>query len=643
MIDIKKIKVKAEDVKEMSLAKLMNRNPKLAEELHQAIAKEAYQLKMVISKQLHSEFPAMAEAMLLGGDNHYNLYESLRSPVAQDLDPQYVFRKKGKDLTEGESAELCRLKNLQESSDTDALSVKAGIPLKKRQSESELRTLQLIVNSRYNVDPILRNIVDNITRYILGNGARFVIPNDKVTDSIERFVGEINFNILAKDFVKTAMKDGESGIELESKIVGKRSKDGGIVEWLSYKVFSEEIKGFDFLTENPGFKLGYYKTPVNYDIKSIKQLRNEWIADVRYYFLVSEDGKSKFKVRDFKSPNHKEFTPDKVLLWYIMGDKRELRGRIPVEAILRDLRLYEDFRISRAVLNYERSKVLYLKRVKQALRRTTTDLDISRKSAAPKGGVQLTIGPNEDYQMMTADLNATDADKDGLQFLYAISSGVTTPIYITGMRSDVQNYSAIKNTDSPFNQMILEYAMELSVCFKDMAKWAIYRYIEAGILDKTVKIQRVAKEKTEFWLANMEKAVAILERLEGAKKVSKKTKNDVDDILNNLNTSVDMVSIPTIEIPIDFIIAEAVKPNPLEMAKVAFIERKLGIVSSQTLSEIRGYNWPQEVIRQLFEIKLGIYSPSKTGGQSNSSGANAGMGEGGDIDDGSGTMNQNAK
>ena len=74
------------------------------------------------------------------------------------------------------------------------------------------------------------------------------------------------------------------------------------------------------------------------------------------------------------------------------------------------------------------------------------------------------------------------------------------------------------------------------------------------------------------------------------------------------------------------------------MAKTAFIERKIGMVSSRTLSEKRGYVWPQELIRQLEEMLYGIYPPvSGNMSDANSSSAEGGLDVGSNADSQDGT------
>jgi hypothetical protein len=365
-----------------------------------------------------------------------------------------------------------------------------------------------------------------------------------------------------------------------------------------------------------------------------------WIADVDYWYDINTRGNlvSSFGFKSSKPG----ITKDSVLVWHQMGDKRELRARCILEPALRDLRLYEDFRINRAIMNYERSKVLYVKKQKQiAINRKGSNLEI-KKSSAPKGGTQLTLGPNEDFEMKTASLQAADADSDGLLFLFAASAATSLPINLLAMRTDKISGSNESNSDSPFHQMIEDLAGEFSETLKKMFKWVIYRNIEAGILEKTTNIKVVTQESKyeEAFLTGLK----ILEEVKAKKQPTNiVTDDDISKVQALIDASMEEVTIDTLDIPINIIIAEAIKPNPLDLAKTAFIQRKLGMVSSQTLSEESGYNWSQELLRQLKEARYGIWPPKNDAGQQDSSTSMTGIEDGKTTGNDDGVTKQKAK
>jgi len=612
-------------------------HPEILDEVDHMIAAAAVEERRMTKEEFKQEFGSDFVGRFI--DPHYSVYEGISTPSNVTFDQRYVYGYKNKAVV----TENLELKRTYESfSGNDATTygtTQGGTVLKKRQSEGELRIIQLIVNSRWGTDPYCRNAIDNYTRYICGNGIRLMIQNLDVEDALEDFMRQTNISEMFNDFVRTTFKDGEGGIVVKSRI--RRNWTDPLkskVQFSLHKVFSEEIRGFEVHSEDPGKKYAYLRQVIIQDTSKFN-IVDEWIADIEYFQQFNSRG-NLIAFDGSKAASHSSLTEEKVICWFQHGDKRELRGRVPLEPALRDFRLYEDFKISRAVLNYERSKVLYIKHDRTAINRKTTSTDI-KKSASPKGGVQLTLGPNEKYEMVTASLNAADADVDGLLFLYSMSAGLNIPIYILGMRADQQNYSAIKNTDSPFNQMILEYAAEYIAFLRKAWKFALSRYIQAGVLPEKVTIKKIAKEKEEKFYRSMQKVYRILQ----SKQVV--TEAMLTQLGGEYEDALEEEEIPTIDIPIETIIADAVKPNPLENAKTAFIERKIGMVSSRTLAEKRGYIWAQELMRQLEEVSLGIWASAENKGQDGSSNASTGMDSAGDgldsgksVDDGSGTNNQ---
>jgi len=627
----------------LDLKKLMKEHEEIQTQVEELASRERAEERRYIEEEIRQ---GNLDIQSFGStsDPKYKFYEALQTPLATNVsfDAAYVYGKKVKD---GKVTE--RMKPLKEDEGMRAIyesftggdvtsytTTQSGVPLKKRQTEGELRLVQLIVNSRYSADPHVRNSIDNLSRYISGNGVRFIVEDPDVEDALEQFFRDTKFADKLPDLIKTSFKDGEVGFIIKSSIRRSIFEQKTKVQWAIHKLLSEEVRGFETHSEDGGIKYTYYVLNTVNGVNT-QTMKERWIADINYFYqfntrdnLVAFDGA--------KSNNHKELTKDEVSVWFQHGDKKEVRGRVPLEPSLRDFRLLEDFKISRAVLNYERSKVLYIKKEKMQVRRVGASTEI-RKSASPKGGVQLTLGPNEDYEMQTASLNAADSDVDGLLFLYSAGAGISTPIYILGMRADQQNYSAIKNTDSPFNQMILDYANEFSAFIEKTLRWVIYRNIELGKLKETVKIKRVAKEKQAKAMRALVRAYTILTKNEAIEE------KIIEQVIDDYKSSMEDVDIPTVEIPIEIIIADAVKPNPLEMAKTAFIQRKLGIVSSQTLSERSGFTWQQELMRMLEEKKLGIWPAETPMGQGDSSNAGGGLDVGSNVDDGSGTMAQNSK
>jgi len=155
---------------------------------------------------------------------------------------------------------------------------------------------------------------------------------------------------------------------------------------------------------------------------------------------------------------------------------------------------------------------------------------------------------------------------------------------------------------------------------------------------RAITILRVFGEAKGKEQAIFNSFAKVISEIEKGKKISIKKREKLDA---ELSAALEEVDISTLELIIDINIADAVKPNPLEMAKTAFIDRKLSVVSSQTLSERKGNKWPQEVMRMLNEISLGLWSTQVDKGQQGSSSSGTGLDS--NVDAGDGAVNQNSK
>lgn len=639
-------------------------HPELIDELSDVVTKAVSQ-----ERRFHVGNSANKEVSELGDDAHYKIYEGLQTPSADKIRVRegfiFGFPIQGKTDTKEsmvtkrkQSLELkpldANLIALYESfsgGDTSSATLTnkaAGIPLNKRQTESELRLTQLIINVRYNVDPYLRNATDNLTNYIIGDEIKVCVGNPDVQEVIDDFIDQTDFYEIFKDFGKTSFLDGEVGLIIKSDVSKPKSKENRKMQWSSYKILSEEVRGFEVHRENPGKKYTYWKQLSIFDGLKLN-FEEKWVADLEYFYQFNTRG-NLTAFDGYKSAEHGNLSPKEVMCWFQHGDKRELRGRSPFEPILKDLRLLEDFRVSRAILNYERSKVLYIKTIKTNIQKLNEKNPTTRKSPSPKGGVQLTLGPNESYEVVSPTLHAGDAETDGLLFLYSIGAGLSMPIYILGVRADQQNYGAIKNTDSPFHQMVYSYAAKFEGKGEQIIKYVIWRAIQEKILPEKITVKKITKENQSKYLSAIEKGLGIISKAKEAaaqqtvapktpqqNALDSKTNSDIDALLNDITMSMEDEEIDTLDIDIEFSLAEAVKPDALELAKVAFIERKLGLVSSQTLAEERGRNWGQEVVRMLLEMKLGIFQPDGAGQQGSS---NAGGGGDTAVQTGDGAKNQ---
>jgi len=464
-----------------------------------------------------------------------------------------------------------------------------NLALSLQQNLATLRGIQIVAQSRYRSDTHMRAVVRTFVEFIFGNGIKISCNNEDIESKLNEKMAQMNCNTLYKDLCKSGLLNGEAGLMVRSRI----DKQNKTVEFSAQEIDSNEITSVEVSTKNPANKLTYSLDFQNEEAEFLSKKNNTSLVvpDIEYLYTLSNRGTSR-KLDWTKSGKHKGkgLSKGEVMQFLKFGNKKRLRGDSPVEPILRPLRLHEDFIINRAILNFERSKVLYVHKQKGGNTAKLAGLN-TNKSKAPKGGVQLNLYQNEDYEIKSPSLHAQDAEKDGLLFLYEASSGSGIPISIIGQRNDEANANALKNADSPFGQTVLGYATFYDGHIADLVKFVLRRMVEAGELPPKTKIKTFMKESTDT-----DFALDILTRLR-----EKEDPNTIIQSLSGYEDNMKEIEIDTENMPIEVIIADAVRPNPLEMAKVWFIYRKMGIISRQTLSNKAGLVWEQELFRQMKE------------------------------------------
>lgn len=582
-------------------------------------------------------------------DGMYPMYEKLKTKE-HEIDWKQPFLR---ELEDGEKKNMSKLlESFEGTGDMLTTATSGGLLLRKRQTLGELRLIQLIGNTRFRSDPHLRSGVLAIKRYIFGNGIRISCENNEIETKLRDVLVSLKIDELMGDCCVQGIIDGEIGILLRSKKLDKKMQFSG------QQIYSEEIGALEHsslnTSKNLSYRIDYSATGGDFGYKNNKKNDTatstgnpvgsgnlqHWVPDIEY--INSLNARNVPKKLDYqKSTKHTsgKFNKNEVMIFLKFGDQRNIRGLSQVESVLKSLRLHEDFVVNRAILNYERSKVLYVhknKKTSALASKKMSQLNLT-KTKAPKGGTELNLFGNEDYEILTPDLHAADAERDGLLFMYEASAGLTLPLNVITQRLHEASYSALKSSDSPFGQMIVDYANFYIAYLGILYKFILKRLVESGdIKQKTVKIKRFAKESVE-----REFIYEIFTRIREGE-----DPNDIIKGLAKYSDNMEVLDIPVEELPIDTIIADAVRPNPLEMAKVWFVYRKMGIASRQTLSGKAGFVWEQELYRQLQEMEffpaLGTEDSTAAGVSDKSDptvdGSDApGSNTDGNINDGSGT------
>jgi hypothetical protein len=443
------------------------------------------------------------------------------------------------------------------------------------QTTSELHQMQEAVLYKYFNDPHCRSIIENWTHYTIGGGLKVEVDNKKVENVLNEFRYNNQMVKREKDFVRMAFTEGELFIGYYINPISGAVK--------VRRIRPQEIMDVETHPEDIETKLAYH-WDYDYTPTGTKQSykKDIWVKDIGYDDLAN----SPFgEARGYRS---KHTLSDMPCVQFIkMGIDTEIRGRVPLQPVMRHLKYYEDWLMDRIRLNHERSKVVWVKEISGRMPETT-----ERKRRAPAGGVMLVETENVKYRIEKPQINADDAKEDGLGILYTIGAGTSLPIHILNQRADQNVYASIRKADTPFSQYIRGKQEFFGEAFENMYRHVLKQAVKAGKLPKTVRVPEYAQESLVSMLSDINHMV-----VEG--KDTDYIKEQAQKMIAGKRVA--MKPVNTVDIPMSLEFPEIIKEDMEAQAKVMQIHKSLGIVSSATLAKRAGYNWKHEMQHMMSE------------------------------------------
>jgi len=458
----------------------------------------------------------------------------------------------------------------------------------REQTLAELLLLQDSAFIKCHTDPNGASLVKNFENYVIGNGIKVSTASMEVNEVISRFRKINKMNIKDKHIARGFFIEGEyfmifNPIPKTGDVKVVRSPAREITEVITEKGDRDTIIGYKREYESDkGFKTSYY-------------------PDINYFLLrdlkaISPD--SRFRNNQLKT--------SKVIQFIKYGNDDELRGRVPMQPIIRFMKYYEDWVIDRIRLNHERSKVVWVRKIDPSA--SGSNYIATNPFSIPRGGLILTEVPGLSYSILNAEINADDSKEDGLSILYSIAGGMVFPLFIMTQRVDEQSYATVKGSSNPFVVMIESYQDLLKEHMKDMYRTVIMYAIYNGTLDKTVSIPR--------YLLDDELIGDVVSKVGEMLKEKASTEDIIKEAKNKLKPTSKNVKINTEDIPIGIIFPSVIKDNVLDQAKVLAIYNSIGIASKATMSSMAGFDWNEEITKLLDEKKLNLGN-KQTPGQPN--------------------------
>ncbi len=582
--------VEQEKKNQNTISKIKSNNKKVISDIKKTYKKDLEDISEKISKTVEK---ALAEERLFNqkqkvsvGDTFYDedfyVYESYDGSMtdavskmsAEEFLKKYSHRINDKDAVKQQLAKI-------REGDTGWTQLGLGtiLDIERYQSLPDLWAMQDAAYNKSRTNPIARSIVNTIQHYTVGRGLKFEAPDQKVQQFLMNFWTFNKMDLRQKELVKSTYIEGEYFI------LYFISKKTGQVK--VRRIRPKEIDSIESHPEDIETILAYKRVRKSWDSRLIDQ-RELHYADVDYFTQLNDENIDKHK-----SEVHDNLEDDRLVQFVRYNDNPdEVRGRVPMDSVMKYLKYYEDWLLDRVRLNHERSKVVWIK----TIRGRGTEINTTR-TRSPKGGQILQETNNIKYRIENPQINADRSEQDGLAILYAIGSGVTIPLHVLNQRGDKENYSSIKKMDTPFSQGMIFNQDFWIANFDKMFRVALHAGIVSGKLNNKVSVPRFKKEKVF-------EAMRLINEMILDKKSHDSIVKEATKILKEGKH--ETVTIPTEEIPITKIFPDVFREDALAQAGVLQIHSELRIVSNQTLSEMAGYNWMEELFRMKQERDMGI-------------------------------------
>lgn len=442
-------------------------------------------------------------------------------------------------------------------------------------SQEELFLIQSGVREKYNSDLLVQGAVDSFGDYVIGPGVSVTSPVFDITQELTKFRMRNNFSIREKNVVKDTFMDGEYFFLLftdpkTGEVFVRKATPNTITEIETDPLDLESI--FCFKREYSTVGL----SPIN---------KTDYVEAIGYQNFLKRG------VNNSRSIYSGKFSKNVVCKMIKLSEEDKLRGRPPLRASLRFVKMYQNFILDRMILNHERAKVIWFKRITGR-----SDEVTNRTRRAPEGGTMLMETEGISYRTEKANLDSSEAKEDALNLLYYIGSGIRYPLHVLNQRTDQQVYASIRKADTPFSTMITGFQWYFAYEMDGVYRYQVEQLVKKGKL----------KETYEYPVYSEDSILSAVEYYIEGRINNKDVQELLNEVDNMLQKSMQKIKKPATEITITQDYPQIIWQDPKEMAEVLQIHGKLGIASLGTLSAKAGYNWGKEFARKLKERSVGL-------------------------------------
>jgi len=421
------------------------------------------------------------------------------------------------------------------------------------------------------IDPHAKSIISNLTNYTVGTGLEISCSVQEIEDELRSFASSNQLHSRIKQAVKSKFIHGEHYffyyIDPSTGDVHLRDRT---------KPY--DIRSIQTHPEDTETRLAYGKLMENDSVNRISfdtdrdSAKYDWYADIDYF-------EQKALPSGAVAKGTGRMSNRKLVQMVKMGAGSDVRGVPLMYPVLRYLKYYEDFITDRIILNHERSKVVWVRRISG-----NRKLAGGRAQRGPVGGQILTETPQVEWRVIKPEINADDVTEDGRLIRLAIASGVGMPEHLLFQDPSNQVYASIRSSDTPFAQSIRSYQFDWLKDLEIMFRVVLREKVKAGALP----------EKTEVETFTMESYDRLADEI-GPMVRAKAPQSEIIHAVAQVGEEVptETVSIDTVDVKIDLQFPEVVQQDPIRMAQESEILHRIGVLSKTEIAARHGFNFKQ--------------------------------------------------
>ena len=416
------------------------------------------------------------------------------------------------------------------------------------------------------MDPHGVSIVKNMTNYTIGTGVQWSCSVEEVEAELRNFDKRSKLPLRVQNMIRNKTVFGEHYFFL---FVDKKTGD----IYIRDRTKPYQIKAIKTHSEDAETRLAYGREKAGGKGITATSLREkyDWFADVNYFDQKNLPGGESITGLGAR------LSQTKLVHMVKQGDGFSVRGKPMMYPILRYLKYYEDFITDRIILNHERTKVVWIRKVNG-----NRGIPGGRAVRGPVGGQILTETPQIEWRIENATINASDVTEDGRLIRLAIAAASGIPEHILFQDPSQQVYASIRSSDTPFSQNIRAHQQCAVDDIETLLRVQIREKVKAKVLPQTSNVEVFTMESQH----KMYDEVMPMVR-EGA------TRSEIHKVVEELSDGLpsETMTIPTVDVPIEASFPDVVQQDPLDMARESEVLDRIGIFSKTELAQKHGGNY----------------------------------------------------